>query len=266
VASVVVDSAQETQALDQSRILRQMQQRVLFDLIKRLGVLALLASQMLCFAAEELVTSAKYQIGEVIPYILNFNNTSPRYILILFPGGSGVVNPSVVDGQLVYSAKGNFLMRARKWIVDDEFATVATNATSSEERVQAVIDDLNVHFPAAKLFLVGTSRGTEDTMRLASYLSNKIAGEIHTSSMRRIASFDPKKYANRHLVVHHRNDSCRVTPFSAAEYSHDHYGTDFIAMEGGTSMGDPCEAFAYHGYNGIEEATVNAIKQWIKRE
>jgi len=240
--------------------------RKLISEAKRLVVLAPMLSPILAVAAEELVTTAKFHSGEVIPYILNFNNPSPRYVLILFPGGSGVVNPSIVDGQLVYSAKGNFLMRARKWIVDDEFATVATNATSSEERVQAVIDDLGTRFPAAKLFLVGTSRGTDDTMRLAGYLSDKIAGEIHTSSMQRIASFDPKKYANRHLVVHHRNDSCRVTPFSAAEYSHSHYGTDFIAMEGGTSRGEPCEAFAYHGYNGIEEATVIAIKQWIKRD
>jgi len=234
--------------------------------VKRLVVLVLTAAPTLSFAAEELVTSAKYRSGEVIPYILNINNPSPSYVLILFPGGSGVVNPSIVDGQLVYSARGNFLMRARKWIVDDEFATVATNAISSEERVQAVIDDLNARFPAAKLFLVGTSRGTDDTMRLAGYLSDKIAGEIHTSSMQRIATFDPKKYANRHLIVHHRNDSCRVTPFSAAEYSHDHYGTDFIAMEGGISRGEACEAFAYHGYNGIEDLTVNAIKRWVKQE
>jgi hypothetical protein len=34
-------------------------------------------------------------------------------------------------------------------------------------------------------------------------------------------------------------------------------------MEGGIAVGDPCEAFAYHGYNGIERETVDAIKKWI---
>jgi hypothetical protein len=36
-------------------------------------------------------------------------------------------------------------------------------------------------------------------------------------------------------------------------------------MEGGVSVGDPCEPLAYHGYNGIESATIDAIKKWIKQ-
>ena len=31
-------------------------------------------------------------------------------------------------------------------------------------------------------------------------------------------------------------------------------------MDGGTSVGNVCKAFAYHGYNGIERETVDAIK------
>ena len=41
------------------------------------------------------------------------------------------------------------------------------------------------------------------------------------------------------------------------------YGTELIEMEGGKSTGDDCEAFAYHGYNGIEAETVDKIKAWI---
>jgi hypothetical protein len=37
-------------------------------------------------------------------------------------------------------------------------------------------------------------------------------------------------------------------------------------MEGGSSVGNPCKAFAYHGYNGIERETVDAIKRWIKQD
>lgn len=35
-------------------------------------------------------------------------------------------------------------------------------------------------------------------------------------------------------------------------------------FEGGVSVGDPCEAFAYHGYHGIEREVVHAIATWIK--
>jgi hypothetical protein len=230
-----------------------------------LSLIALALSAQRCLAAEELVTTARDANGEQVPYILNSNNVLPRYVIILFPGGAGTVNPRMQDGQLVYGFRGNFLLRARPFIVDDEFATVATNSTQSEERIQAVLDDIKSRFPNAQIYLMGTSNGTGPTMALAGYLSDKIAGEIHTSSGSEIARFDARKYKNRQLVVHHKNDICRSTPFFAAEASHQRYGTDFIAMEGGISIGDPCEAFAHHGYNGIERETVDAIKKWIKQ-
>lgn len=33
-----------------------------------------------------------------------------------------------------------------------------------------------------------------------------------------------------------------------------------------TREGDPCEAFAYHGYNGIERDVVAKIAEWMNRE
>lgn len=216
-------------------------------------------------AAEELITTATLSRGEVVPYVLNHRAATPRYVVILFPGGSGEMNPRMKNGKLVYGFKGNFVIRTRKFMVDGEFATAATNSTQSEERVQAILDDLRKRFPGAKVYLMGTSKGTFDTMALAPYLSDKIAGEVHTSSLDRIASFDARKFKNRHLIVHHKHDGCRVTPFSAAQYSHEKYGNELIAMDGGIDVGDPCEPRAHHGFNGIERETIDAIKQWIKR-
>ena len=36
-----------------------------------------------------------------------------------------------------------------------------------------------------------------------------------------------------------------------------------LAFEGGESRGDPCEAFAHHGFNGIEREVVFRIAEWI---
>jgi len=216
-------------------------------------------------AAEELVTTAKYPSGEAVPYILNSESADPRYVVILFPGGSGVMDPHLVDGRLVYGFRGNFLIRSRAHLVDKEFASVATNTTTSEERVQALLDDIKRRFPAAKIYVMGTSNGTYATMRLAEYLSERVAGEIHSSSLYMISRFDPRPYKNRHLIVHHREDVCRVTPFGSARDSAERYGTDFIVMEGGISTGELCEAFSHHGYNGIERETIDRIKDWIRK-
>lgn len=227
--------------------------------------LLLLALATACPASEELITSAVMSGGEAVPYILNRNEATPKYVLILYPGGNGIVNPRLENGELLYDKKGNFLVRARPYWVDAEFATITTNSTRVEARIQALIDDVHARFPAAQIYLVGTSRGTEDTMALAPYLQDRIAGEIHTSSMANIADFDAGKYKNRQLVVHHKQDLCRATPFSAADDSHKRFGTELLAMSGGISTGHYCEAYAFHGYNGIEQETVAAIKAWIKK-
>lgn len=227
-----------------------------------LVILALLTQQ--CFA-EDLITTAHFSSGESVPYILNSMNRSPRYVIILFPGGTGAVNPHMEDGKLVYAFKTNFLLKSRKFIVDEEFATVTTNSTQSEQRIQAVLDDIKQRFPQAQIYLMGTSNGTFDTLALAGYLSDKIAGEIHTSSLSRIRSLDAKKYKNRQLMVHHKQDGCFGTLYNAAEHAHEEYGTELITMEGGIAVGDPCEPLGHHGYNGIEKETIDAIKQWIKR-
>lgn len=235
---------------------------------RALAVLVALAS-VLCGAtaraAEDLVTTALNPNGDPIPYILNTAGPNPKYLIILFPGGSGDMNIRMEGGRLRYGLFGNFLIRSRPQFVDGDFATVSTNSTGSEPRIQALLDDLKRRFPDAKVYLAGTSNGTIYTMGLAGYLQDKVAGMIHSSSRAQIYFFNAKAYRNRHLVIHHANDWCRVTPYSAALRSHEAYGNEFITMEGGISTGAECEAYAHHGFNGIEKETVDAIKQWIRK-
>ena len=70
-----------------------------------------------CQAAEELVTTAQMKSGQTVPYVLNSLTATPRYVVILFPGGSGEMNPRLKDGKVVYGFKGNFVIRTRKFIV-----------------------------------------------------------------------------------------------------------------------------------------------------
>jgi hypothetical protein len=215
--------------------------------------------------AEELVSTAHYASGEPVPYILNTAGAAPKYLVILFPGGAGNVDPRMENGKLVYGYRGNFLVRSRHLIVDEDFATVTTNTTHSAERVQVLLDDLKRRYPEARVYLMGTSNGTSATVDLAAYLSERIAGLIHTASLNKIGNLDAKRYKNRHLVVHHKSDQCRHTTFYDARASHERFGNEFIAMEGGISVGEVCEARAHHGFNGIERETIDAIKQWIRR-
>jgi hypothetical protein len=69
------------------------------------------------------------------------------------------------------------------------------------------------------------------------------------------------------LVVHHRLDGCEHCRFTAAPRVLERLTAaprkELVAFDGGTSRGDRCEAWAYHGYNGIERDVVGAIAAWI---
>ena len=179
------------------------------------------------------------------------------------PGGPGRVNPHMEGPKLVFAGAGNFLIRSREVFADPQFVAASTDATTTPERIQAIMRDLEARYGKIAIYVVGTSKSTNSTMQLAKSLDGQAAGFIHTSSMSAIASFDPRGSKSRNLIVLHKMDACRVTSPSSGVASHNKYGTELIEVEGGKSTGDDCEAFAYHGYNGIEAQTVDKIKAWI---
>jgi len=62
----------------------------------------------------------------------------------------------------------------------------------------------------------------------------------------------------RTLVIHHRNDGCRLTaPAGVEPFVQWSAGRARVAwLSGGSSQGDPCEARAYHGFNGLDGQVV----------
>lgn len=64
--------------------------------------------------------------------------------------------------------------------------------------------------------------------------------------------------------VHHVSDACKSTPYDAARELAAKLNADFMTVSGGKTKGKPCQAFAYHGFNGLEEKVVDEIKNWIK--
>ncbi len=69
------------------------------------------------------------------------------------------------------------------------------------------------------------------------------------------------------LVTHHKDDACRTCLMRDMPLLMDKLTTpprkELILFEGGINTGDPCEAYAYHGFNGIERDVVLRIANWI---
>jgi hypothetical protein len=233
--------------------------------MKRLfcGLLLLLFNPA-AWAADELA-SGKMADGTPVAYVLTTSGSAaPAYAVILMPGGKGIMSPHIdSNGKLAFAFGGNFLIRSRAIFAEGPFVAASTDATSTPDRIMAIVGDLQRRYPGVKVYVVGTSRSTEATMALARPLDDKVAGFVHSSSMNGIASFDPRSLKSRNLIVLHKKDACTATKPSNGAASNRSYGTELIEMDGGKSTGDDCEAFAYHGYNGIERETVDKIKAWI---
>jgi hypothetical protein len=69
------------------------------------------------------------------------------------------------------------------------------------------------------------------------------------------------------LVVHHEQDGCRVCPFSEVPFLlrklENAPRKQVLSFTGGRSEGDPCEAFAHHGFNGLEAEVVRQMAAWM---
>ena len=69
------------------------------------------------------------------------------------------------------------------------------------------------------------------------------------------------------LVVHHRQDACRVTPYADTVALLRDFSAvprrELLSFDGGSPESGPCDARAAHGYFGIEAEVVLAIAKWI---
>ena len=226
-------------------------------------LLLMIGVQGVANAADELVAVTPSS-GERFNYVLTTRSPDKiAYGVILMPGGNGRMEPHMEGARIVFTGGGNFLIRSRELFADPQFVAASTDATTTSDRILAIVQDLEKRYGGIAIYVIGTSKSTEATMVLAKSLDGQVAGFVHSSSMNAISSFDPRGLKSRNLIVLHRQDACRVTSPSAGVSSHNKYGTELIEMEGGKSTGDDCEAYAHHGYYGIERETVDKMKAWI---
>jgi len=239
--------------------------------------------------AEESVATIAVDDGNTLSFVKNFHTDHPKFVLILMVGGEGALSiKKTDDGRATYH-NGNFLMRVRDTLAsDNDIVTIAPDVPSDQSGgysdsfrdsdrhlsdIRKLIAYIKEQYPQAKVILVGTSRGTISTGVLGIKLGHDIDGVIHTSTMTgnvrsaalSLSHLDYSQIAAPQLFIHNRNDNCKFTNFSTMQDKAEKFHIPFIAVSGGQGDGgrDPCQAFSYHGYLGIEDSVVLIMKEWI---
>ena len=217
--------------------------------------------------------------------ILVIKPEKPKAAVVLFAGGDGNIGIQP-DGRI--SRGGNFLVRSRDLFAGLELLTIVIDSPSDHSTVpretadhvadiKAVIAWSRQQAPVA-VWLVGTSRGTQSAAYVATQLPTAAGGPdgiVLTATMLndRRGTAVPDMALDRLripvLVAHHRHDACRYCLFNDMPLLMDRLTTpprrELLVFEGGNDVGDPCQARAYHGFNGIEREVVGRIAAWISK-
>jgi len=209
--------------------------------------------------------------------------------LILFAGGHGGLQISA-GGRIGWGA-GNFVVRTRQQFAERGFVVAVVDAPSDRQSppylnsfrqtpehaadIKAVIAWLRQQ-TRLPVWLIGTSRGTQSAAYVATQLATGdgpdglvLTSTILTDSRSRAVPEMPlQKLAIPVLVVHHRQDGCKLCQFRDLPLLMGKLDTlprkELIVIEGGQDRGDPCEAMAHHGFNGVEAVVVARIADWIR--
>lgn len=215
--------------------------------------------------------------------ILAITPEQPKAAVILFAGGDGGIGIRP-DGRITRG--GNFLVRSRDLFAGRQLLTVVIDAPSDRSGVPRETADHVSDVRAViawirqqaniPVWLVGTSRGTQSAAHVATQLPRADGGPdgiVLTATMLsdRRGTAVPDMPLDRLripvLVVHHRHDGCRYCLFNDMPRLMERLTTpprrELLVFEGGDDVGDPCQARAYHGFNGIEPEVVGKIAQWI---
>lgn len=208
--------------------------------------------------------------------------------VVLLAGGHGGLQLNAA-GSMKWG-EGNFLIRTRQGFVDQGLLVVVLDAPSDRQSPPFLAGFRQTPEHAADLkaviawvresanlpvWLVGTSRGTQS----AAYVATQLAGGggpdglVLTSTIlsddrgRPVPALPLEKLRIPVLVVHHEQDGCRLCSFADVPALMARLDTtpkrQLLPFKGGTTRGDPCEAYAYHGFNGIERDVVAQIAAWI---
>jgi dienelactone hydrolase len=212
----------------------------------------------------------------------------PKAAVVLLPGGHGGLQITT-QGTCKWGAN-NFLVRSRQLFADAGLAVAVVDAPSDRQSapylsgfrtsrehvadIKATIAWLRKQ-AGVPVWLVGTSRGTESAAFAATQLSGADApdGIVLTSTILTDTKETPvtamplAKLRIPVLVVHHEQDGCNHCAFADVGKLMEKLSAapkkQLLSFKGGENRGDPCEAFAYHGFNGLERDVVKQIANWI---
>lgn len=253
-------------------------------LISCLSLCLLAGAAMADDVVSELVITAKFPDRSMSALVTHLAQHDPfKRAIVLMPGSPGIMKLQSAGS---FGMKGNFLIRSRRFWLDRETVVLSVDAPSDEwgsfttrfragaryaEDIRGLVQEIEKAFGKLPLVLVGTSEGSVSAYYAARALGPDNVKVIFSSSLfdttshsHGLASVDFDDFRTPMLWVHHADDPCRWTAYWQAKRHAEKTRSPLITVKSSNAgRGNPCEAFSQHGFVGVEQETVRAMKQWV---
>lgn len=200
----------------------------------------------------------------------------PRTLVLLFPGGGGIVG--IFDNGSMRS-RHTFIRSMGMWEQYDITAVVVDtpydlgdlrrgDRRDRQDHLSRVDEVINFYKQKFNLpvWIFGHSMGTSTATYFVNSNKTKalagivIAGTVRTASVNNDVTLPV-------LAIHHINDQCSGTPLSASENiiagRPKNAASKLEIIEGGITEGGVCDSFAYHGFNQTEPELIKRAAQFI---
>jgi hypothetical protein len=253
----------------------------------RIALLLLAAAATIGNAAEAVITIPTRD-GVKLSYLLVQDpSAAPKVVAVTLIGGLGAIGLArrAENGPVKFGAGTNVLIRIREQLVDADIADAIVDSPSDKlpqgmddafrlgpdhlADIRALIVDLKKRFPGARIYLVGTSRGTISAASLGAKLGDSVQGIILSSTVTNhdkmgeaLSTFDFGTIKIPVLFVHHRDDGCFTSPYRNVERISK--GGTLVSVSGGDPpQSGPCDPMSPHGYFGRDAQVALAMKSWM---
>ncbi len=253
----------------------------------RVALFLLAAAATICNAAETVITIPTRDKVALSYLLVQEPSATPKVVVVTFIGGTGAIGLArrAENGPVKFGPSTNFLIRIRERLVDADIADAIVDAPSDQlpqgmqdsfrlgpdhlTDIRALINDLKARFPGARIYLVGTSRGTISAASLAAKLGDSIQGIVLSSTVTNhdkmgeaLSTFDFGTIKVPVLFVHHRDDGCFTSPYRNVERISK--GAPLVSVSGGDPpQSGPCDPMSPHGYFGRDAPVAQAIRNWM---
>ena len=214
------------------------------------------------------------------------DGAAPKRVVMLLPGYPGIMR---ITSATQFEMGGNFLIRSRRDWLGPDTLVVAVDAPSDEwccftsgfragnryaEDLRGLRAEIEKRYGALPFHIIGTSEGSVSAYYAARALQREGDRVVFTASLFLssrnavgLATMDMKAVTVPALLVHHADDPCSYTPYTAAKSMAQRTGYPLITVRhANAGSGPACNAQTPHGFIGVESETVSAIDAWLRGE